>query len=84
MNNTQDEAVQLFNDATLCADATEKVEMSCSQFRSDCHLIACMQLQVDKLQSLKELILNKDIQLLQVTSIHASPQQMPTMFLYTA
>ena len=28
MGSTQDEAVQLFNDATLCADATEKVEVS--------------------------------------------------------
>ncbi|DBB00785.1 TPA: hypothetical protein ACH3X1_000717 [Trebouxia sp. C0004] len=45
MGSTRDEAVQLFNDATLTAEATEKV---------------------DKLQSLKELILNKDIQLLQV------------------
>ena len=39
-----------------------------------------MHLQIDKLQSLKELILNKDIQLLQVTSIHASPQQLLAIF----
>lgn len=45
MGSTRDEAVQLFNDATLIAEAAAKV---------------------DKLQSLKELILNKDIQLLQV------------------
>lgn len=45
MGSTQDEAVQLFNDASLCSDPTEKV---------------------DKLQSLKELILKKDVQLLQV------------------
>ncbi|DBA78475.1 TPA: hypothetical protein ACH3X2_007965 [Trebouxia sp. C0005] len=45
MGSTRDEAVQLFNDATLTAEAAAKV---------------------DKLQSLKELILNKDIQLLQV------------------
>lgn len=31
-----------------------------------------MQLQVDKLQSLKELILNKDVQLLQVMRTHGS------------
>lgn len=42
---THDEAVQLFNDAILTADHTEKI---------------------DKLQSLKELIFNKDPQLLQV------------------
>lgn len=72
MGSTQDEAVQLFNDATLCADATEKVQHSCFFCSGDCQLIACMQLQVDKLQSLKELILNKDIQLLQVRGTHTS------------
>lgn len=42
-----------------------------------------MQLQVDKLQSLKELILNKDTQLLQVTSISAVPHRHPDMTVYT-
>ena len=32
MSSTQDEAVQLFNDATLCADATEKVQVGCAFF----------------------------------------------------
>lgn len=73
MSSTQDEAVQLFNDATLCADAAKKVQ-STATFSADWQLIACISLQVDKLQSLKELILNKDIQLLQVTYMRDSPQ----------
>ena len=44
MGSTRDEAVQLFNDATLTAEATEKVRFSSNQFLIDSllNLVACV------------------------------------------